>query len=281
MDACAHNGGVASEWSCYWRAADRPIEVMRARFDRHVYHRHSHDAYSFGITERGAQSFTCRGGGHVSAEGMVMAFNPDDPHDGRSATEPGFTYRIVHIGPELVADVIGDATGKHSAPLFSAPVLDDPVLGAALRRLSAALVENRGRLEQDEAVTAAVLALARRGSTSPPGVRPESAPVERARELLHAEFHRNIGAAELAAAAGCSRHALHRGFLAAHGMAASDYQRQVRLRAARRLLEQGRPPAEVAAEVGFADQPHLTRWFARYYGITPAAYRSSTVITGR
>ncbi|WP_086819786.1 AraC family transcriptional regulator [Allokutzneria sp. NRRL B-24872] len=274
-------GGVPGEWSCYWRAEDRPIEVMRARFDRHVYHRHSHDAYSFGITERGAQAFTCRGGGHTSAEGMVMAFNPDDPHDGRSATEPGFTYRIVHIGPELVADVLEDATGHQRAPLFAAPVLEDAVLAKALRRLSAALVEDEGRLAQDEALTATVLAMAGRGSTSPPVIRPESAPVERARELLHAEFHRNIGAAELAAVAGCSRHALHRGFLAAHGMAASDYHRQVRLREARRLLESGRPLAEVAAEVGFADQPHLTRWFSRYYGITPAAYRSSTVITGR
>jgi AraC-like DNA-binding protein len=27
------------------------------------------------------------------------------------------------------------------------------------------------------------------------------------------------------------------------------------------------------AEAGFADQAHLTRWFRRYYGITPGAYQ--------
>ncbi len=47
------------------------------------------------------------------------------------------------------------------------------------------------------------------------------------------------------------------------------------MRAARRLLSRGVPPAVAAAEAGFADQAHLTRWFRRYYGITPGAYRSA------
>ena len=58
-------------------------------------------------------------------------------------------------------------------------------------------------------------------------------------------------------------------------MAPSDYQRQLRVRAARRLLIQGVTPARAAAEAGFADQAHLTRWFHRYYGITPGAYRAA------
>jgi AraC-like DNA-binding protein len=30
-----------------------------------------------------------------------------------------------------------------------------------------------------------------------------------------------------------------------------------------------------AAQAGFADQAHLTRWFRRYYGVTPGAYRGA------
>jgi AraC-like DNA-binding protein len=30
----------------------------------------------------------------------------------------------------------------------------------------------------------------------------------------------------------------------------------------------------VALAVGFADQSHLTRWFVRYIGVTPARYRA-------
>ena len=75
--------------------------------------------------------------------------------------------------------------------------------------------------------------------------------------------------------AGCSRYALHRGFVAAYGLAPSDYQRQLRLRAARRMLAAGHSPADAASGAGFADQSHLTRWFKRYYGFTPGTFQQS------
>lgn len=81
--------------------------------------------------------------------------------------------------------------------------------------------------------------------------------------------------ADLAAAADCSRYAAYRAFCSVYGMTPSDYQRQLRLRAARRLLAAGLPLAAVAAETGFADQPHLTRWFRRCYGVTPGAYQAA------
>jgi hypothetical protein len=133
-----HNGGVPLDWSRYWHSADRPLEAMHAHFERHVYHRHSHESYSFGVTESGAQSFTCRGAAHTSATGMVMAFNPDDPHDGHAGDELGFTYRMVHIGPDLVADVLADRAGRRTGlPLFAAPVIEDPLIAANLRALHA------------------------------------------------------------------------------------------------------------------------------------------------
>src|SRR6266496_1277621 len=113
-------GREAEDWARYWRSPELPLEAMHAHFARHVYHRHSHDTYSFGVTESGAQTFTCRGARHVSARGMVMAFNPDDPHDGHAADRSGFTYRMVHLGPELVADVLADAAERPvGLPLFA------------------------------------------------------------------------------------------------------------------------------------------------------------------
>jgi AraC-like DNA-binding protein len=76
-------------------------------------------------------------------------------------------------------------------------------------------------------------------------------------------------------AAGCSRFAAYRAFSRAYGPAPSDYQRHLRIRTARGLLSAGVPPARAAAEAGSADQAHLTRWFLRYYGVTPGAYRTA------
>jgi AraC-like DNA-binding protein len=274
---------AAANWSRYWRSATEPLEAMHARFTGHVYHRHSHDTYSFGVTEWGAQSFTCRHAAHTSAAGMVMAFNPDDPHDGHATTDRGFSYRMIHIGPALVTDVLSDITGRPAGrPLFAQPVVQDPRLAWALRRLHTALTGEASPLEHGERLTAAIAAAARFAAHCPPGLA-EAADGPRAlradrtaglvRDFLDAHYAAPVTGDELAAAAGRSRYAAYRAFRAAWGLAPSEYQRLLRLRAARQCLAGGMPPAEAATTAGFADQAHLTRWFRRCYGITPAEFR--------
>lgn len=257
------------DWVRYWRADGLGVEAMHAHLTSHVYRRHSHETYSFGVTETGAQAFTCRNGRHVSGAGMVMTFNPDDPHDGHAATAGGFTYWMVHVPPA--------AFGDGPLPLFRDPVLDDPALADAVRRLAAALAGPAGTLDRYEQLTAATrLLTARAGNRLQHDGRPAgSAVADRIRSLLHDRMTEDVTADDLAAAAGCSRFAAYRAFVAAYGLAPSDYQRQLRLRAARRLLAAGVTPARVAAEAGFADQAHLTRWFRRSYGVTPGAYQRS------
>ena len=254
---------------------------MHARFHGNVYHRHSHDTYSFGVTEWGAQSFTCRHAAHTSAAGMVMAFNPDDPHDGHAATDDGFSYRMIHIGPGLVTDVLADITGRPAGrPLFARPVLQDPGLARALHRLHAALTGQASPLERSERLTAAIATAARFAVHCPPGLAeagPRGFAIDRTaglvRDYLDAHYAAPVTGDELAAAAGRSRYAAYRAFRAAWGLAPSEYQRLLRLRAARQCLAAGVAPAEAAAAAGFADQAHLTRWFRRCYGITPAEFR--------
>jgi AraC-like DNA-binding protein len=270
------------DWATYWRSPDGQLEAMHAYFRGHVYHRHSHETYSFGVTETGAQAFTCRGAGHVSAAGMVMAFNPDDPHDGHTATSGGFTYRMIHLRPDLLTDVLADMTGRAgSRPLFSAPVISDPAFGPALRRLHVALTGPASALERAERLTAAV-AIAARHAASPQRpaaglltARDQAAAADRVRAFLHDSYAGPATLADVAAAAGCSRFAAYRAFRGRHGLSPSEYQRQLRLRAARRDLASGVAVADAAAAAGFADQAHLTRWFRRCYGITPGAYRAA------
>ena len=274
---------AAADWSRYWRSATEPLEAMHARFHGNVYHRHSHDTYSFGVTESGAQSFTCRHAAHTSAAGMVMAFNPDDPHDGHAASDRGFSYRMIHIGPALVTGVLSDITGRPAGrPLFARPVVRDPGLAQALRRLHIALTGQASPLERGERLTAAIAAAARVAAGCPPGLAkpgpgPRGAGVDRTaglvRDFLDAHYAAPVTGDELAAAAGRSRYAAYRAFRAAWGLAPSEYQRLLRLRAARQYLASGMPPADAAIAAGFADQAHLTRWFRRCYGITPAEFR--------
>lgn len=268
----------AAEWTRYRRLPEVGGEAMAAHFVAHVYHRHSHDTYSFGVTEDGAQAFRCRGGAHVSTAGLVMAFNPDDPHDGHAGEPAGFTYAMVHVDPAVVRDLLGQAGApRPGLPLFATPVLHDPGLADRVRRAAGAILGDAGPLAVQEAVDGLVLTAAGRHATRATGWEPAGptspGPMGTVRDLLHAGYAGPVTADDLARVAGRSRFQVYRLFRQQYGLSPSAYLRQLRLRAARRALATGQPVAEVAAAVGFADQAHLTRWFRRTYGITPAVYQ--------
>lgn len=61
------------------------------------------------------------------------------------------------------------------------------------------------------------------------------------------------------------------------GYTPHQYLLLVRLNHARRLIGQRNPPlslAEIATAIGFCDPAHLNRHFRRFFGTTPAAFRS-------
>jgi len=278
---------------------------MHAHFYRHVYDRHIHDTYSFGVTEQGVQAFRCRGAAHASHAGMIMTFNPDDPHDGHNDGPAGFTYRMLHLPPELIADVLADARGGPGGlPLFTAPVVEDDPLARRLWRVHALLLDGATRLEAHELLMGTILAVVERHATRPlaigtagggavaagspaagslaggiitgggsnGGARGSGA-AARVRDLLHDRFADDLSADDLAREVGLSRFQVSRQFRAAYGLPPSAYLRQLRLHQARRRLAAGESIATVAPSTGFADQSHLTRWFRRTYGITPAVYQ--------
>ena len=97
--------------------------------------------------------------------------------------------------------------------------------------------------------------------------------MERVREHMHASLEKDLGLDELAEHAGIDRFRLTRQFKHAYGQSPHAYLVNLRLRSARALLAAGQRPAQVAMQLGFADQSHLGRWFQRAYRMSPAAYQ--------
>jgi len=60
---------------------------------------------------------------------------------------------------------------------------------------------------------------------------------------------------------------------AACGQGPAPLRRVLRFRVAAALLAAGRPPADVAAHAGYADQPHLSREIRDLAGVTAASLR--------
>jgi AraC-like DNA-binding protein len=92
-------------------------------------------------------------------------------------------------------------------------------------------------------------------------------------EYLHAHLAERVTLDDLAKVAGLSPFHFLRQFQARHDATPQQMLMAFRLSAAKRLLAAGEAPAQVAAATGLADQAHLTRAFARRYGVTPARYQ--------
>lgn len=59
------------------------------------------------------------------------------------------------------------------------------------------------------------------------------------------------------------------------GMTPHKFQLQNKVRKAQRLIEDGKPVAHIAADLGFYDQSHFIKYFKSIVGITPSAYKNS------
>lgn len=94
------------------------------------------------------------------------------------------------------------------------------------------------------------------------------------------DFAQPLSLAQLAAGQGQSELRFLRDFTRSIGMTPHAYLLEVRVQAARRMIEFGDLPlAEIALDCGFAHQSHLGSAFRKVLGITPGEYRRR--VTGR
>lgn len=83
-----------------------------------------------------------------------------------------------------------------------------------------------------------------------------------------------------AEANGLARETVSRGFALAYGIAPSVLRAEMRARAAWLRITRGSDClCRIAADTGFADQAHMTRWVHRISGAPPAAWRRMVVAT--
>ncbi|PDP88770.1 AraC family transcriptional regulator [Glycomyces fuscus] len=270
-----------AERARYWRSSGLPeTELLTARFVTTSFTRHTHPTYTIGVITDGVEEYTHERGRARVGPGGLAVVGPGEVHTGHAGVPEGWSYRVFYPRPEVVADVAREL-GMRGTPAFTESGIDAP---EAARVLAAAHVaaENGDRLTTSS--------LARRGlgmllrshgrerAAGPPGhaARPE---VERARRILAERLVDPPTLEELAAGLGIGPFALSRAFRAAHGLPPHAYLNQLRVDRARALLASGRRAGEVAVEVGFADQPHLTRHFKRHLGVPPAAYQRALLAT--
>jgi AraC-like DNA-binding protein len=246
-------------------------EVLHARHVEHAYPVHTHDVWTVLLVDQGAIRYDLDRRTQRAEPSVVSILPPHVVHDGRPVNADGYRKRVIYIEPEVIGEsFIGSAVDM--------PALPDIALRNAVSALDDALgcVDDAFEAETRLHLIAERIRKAMGGVPSIDQVRRDQraadAAVESFRAYLDLHLFEPVTMAAAAELLGADPTHLARGFKATFGIAPHGYVVTRRLEVARDRILDGQPLADVAADVGFFDQAHLTRRFKRFLGVTPGRF---------
>lgn len=252
------------------------LEILDAQYEKQNFSRHSHEGYTIGVIETGAQRFYRTGAHHVAPKNTIILVNADEVHSGHSATAGGWAYRAMYPLPDQLEKMTTELfQPNYGAPYFPSAVVSDPILANQLRLVFNTLESSDNRLLRETLIYGtlvklmAIHAKTKLKSDIDSKIQKQ---VMMVKEFLDDFPQADVSLDELAKLATISPYHLARSFHSEIGLPPHAYQIQSRLRLARKLLKQGHSISDTAQECGFHDQSHFHRHFKKNNGYTPGQY---------
>jgi len=251
------------------------IDLMSARFVRHSFAPHSHDELMIGVMHAGVKSFRCGSARTYAAPGDLVVVNPGEMHTGERGRGRELAYAALYIPAPALASMLARSRGDGT--IIKKTVIDDPDLWHWLDQAQGLAMAGHDTAGAEEAMICGISLLFERYGSSQLIQTEASCPkaVDRAVEFLHARACDHISLEDASRASGVGLFHLIRLFQKHLGLTPYSYLTQVRIAKSRQLLRLGEPVAQVALDVGFADQAHFTKRFKQFTGTTPALYARS------
>lgn len=263
------------EWTRIVHNPQLDVELLHAYYVQHAYPRHSHDYYVISLIARGRQSFTHQGTKHRTPPGGLILINPGAVHTGEAADERGFELRALYPSLSLMETAVFELTGRRALPFFKEVLIDHRWATNNVSSLHRAILEGAGMLEGESRMLWMLAELIKRyadlGATEA-HLGQEKKTIQQVRHYIEEHFAESVTLNTLAQQVALSPYYLLRAFRAEVGMPPYAYLESVRIRHTQRLIKAGMSLAEVAAEVGFSSQSHMTRQFKKIIGVTPGQY---------
>lgn len=261
------------------------LPLLSASFKHQSFSRHVHEGYCIGVIDQGAQRFFRSGANHIASQDCIILVNPDQVHDGHSASKSGWKYRAIYPLPHLLESALAELSVQNmGTALFCEPVVSDQLLANQLRGLFNLIQYSDNLLERETTFLSVISRLLLKHAKQPYkleklGKEPKA--VKIVKEYLDAHFVDNISTRELADLAGLNPYYLTRLFQSSVGLPPHAYQIQKRLNCAKSLLLAGQAALDTALFCGFTDQSHLHRHFKKYLGVGPGAFQRSNKLNLR
>lgn len=251
----------------FWRDAALPFAESRRAIDsRACYRPHSHATLSIGAVDAGRSRFSGAGSQDqwlapgclvIVAAGQVHACNPP----------PGqpWSYQMLHLEAAWAQ--------RHGWRAQGARILNDPASYRYFCRVNRLLFSDAAPTRKTDALIVLLARLADAPAHELPGP-PDSATLDPLLSALRAQAGDYPTLPDLAALGGMSQFQLIRAFRRLTGLPPHAWMLDQRVIVAREWLRAGQPLAEIAQDLGFADQSHFQRVFKAHTAVTPGQYRA-------
>ncbi|MCM2292964.1 AraC family transcriptional regulator [Allorhizobium sp. BGMRC 0089] len=241
-------------------------ELSFVSADELVFPPHSHDEYVISHNFSGHEKVKLDSKHFEAAEGTTTLYNP-----GQIQSSCG--VRSI-LSVYLTTPYLTEAGIAARDIDFEVSVVNDPALAATFGVLRS-LMEDDDCDSVSEQTNMILLQLLVRKNPLCADTKSHmgSARLTAAQAMLRDNLDQNVSLDALSKELGVTPLHLIRSFVKSCGVPPMTWQRIKRIEAARDLLRNGIAPTDVAYQVGFSDQAHLTRWFKRAYKITPAAFQ--------
>jgi AraC-like DNA-binding protein len=246
-------------------------EVFHATFGEHAYPPHTHDVWTLFIVDAGAVRYDLHRRPRAAERSTVSVLPPHVVHDGRPATSDGYRMRVLYVETAVLGEAL-------IGPAVDRPIVPDAGLRRDVARLHDTLACRDDLLEAETRfafVAARIRSSFGGGPVEDDADRPGRPSGDLAEEFRAWLDRRLFEPATLDAASRdllASPTQLARTFGETFAITPHAYVTGRRLEEARRRILDGQPLVDVAAEVGFADQAHLTRRFRQFLGTTPGRF---------
>ncbi|MED4753707.1 AraC family transcriptional regulator [Brevibacillus choshinensis] len=235
---------------------------------------HFHDYYVLGFIEKGKRYLLCKNQEYITNAGDVIIFNPRDAHTCEQVDGKTLDYRSLNIPEDIMRQAVWEITGKQYLPRFTQTVLYHSELAASLRKLHLMISEGDSSFKKEELFLFLIEQLIQEYSDTVPEhcAQEPTSEWRIVSEYLESNYANPITLDQLSELTKISKYHLLRSFTKQNGISPYSYLETIRIGNAKKLLEQGVPPMEVAFQTGFSNQSHFSNFFKKMIGLTPKQY---------
>jgi AraC-like DNA-binding protein len=219
----------------------------------------------------------------VVEPGWMLSAHPGDVFVSERVLAGG-SWSSLTIDPDVFASYVAERADMQRVQLRPFAKMSKPLaaqLGRMTEAMQAGAEASEVRARLGDFLGGVWREIVDRGAAVPVGARALHSRAAERFACFRRETPGRVPLADLTNETGLNRFQVLRAFKRQFGLAPHKYQLRVRLGLAQKALRAGGLPADVAADLGFVDQSHLTRHFKRFVGMTPAEYaRGGTRISG-